>query len=119
MNGADGPERDGDGDGHGHDHGSARALATGFVLSIVLTAAAFAAAMSAAVPRALVVQSLLAAGVTQIVVHVVFFLHLNRKAEGGWNALVFGFTVLITVILVAGSMWIMGHLDRNMMLMPP
>jgi cytochrome o ubiquinol oxidase operon protein cyoD len=93
-------------------------LATGFALSIVLTAIAFAAAMSSVLPRALVVPALLAAAVAQIVVHVSFFLHLNRKAEGGWNLLVFGFTVLITVILVAGSIWIMRHLDHNMLLMP-
>ena len=95
-----------------------KSLATGFALSLVLTAIAFAAAMGSMLPRALVVPALLAAGVAQIVVHVSFFLHLDRKGEGGWNVLVFAFTVLITLILVAGSIWIMQHLDHDMMLTP-
>jgi cytochrome o ubiquinol oxidase operon protein cyoD len=100
-------------------HGSGKSLATGFVLAAVLTALAFAAAMPGVVPRTLAVPAMLAAGVTQIVVHVVFFLHLNRKSDGGWQALAFGFTILITLILVAGSLWIMRHLDHNMMLVMP
>jgi cytochrome o ubiquinol oxidase operon protein cyoD len=96
-----------------------KSLAAGFGLSILLTAIAFAAAVTTILPRALALPAVLAAAVTQIVVHVFFFLHLNRKSEGGWNALVFGFTILITAILVTGSIWIMRHLDHNMMLMAP
>ncbi|MNE33415.1 Cytochrome bo(3) ubiquinol oxidase subunit 4 [compost metagenome] len=51
----------------------------------------------------------------QIVVHMVFFLHMNHRSEGGWNMLALIFTLVILVIAVAGSVWVMYHLNANMM----
>jgi len=53
--------------------------------------------------------------VVQIVVHMIFFLHMNHKSEGGWNMLALIFTLVIVVIAVAGSVWVMYHLNTNMM----
>jgi cytochrome o ubiquinol oxidase operon protein cyoD len=101
-------------DSAGASHGSGASLALGLVLSLVLTAGAFALVMTGAVPRGLVLPGILAAGAVQILVHVFCFLHLNMESEGGWNALALAFTVVIIAILVGGSIWIMQHLDRNM-----
>jgi cytochrome o ubiquinol oxidase operon protein cyoD len=100
-------------------HGSGTSLAAGFVLSLLLTAIPFALVMFGALPRGLVLPAILAAAVLQIAVHACLFLHLNTTSEGGWNALAFGVTVLITVIVIAGSLWIMEHLDRNMTMTMP
>jgi cytochrome o ubiquinol oxidase operon protein cyoD len=54
----------------------------------------------------------------QIVVHMVFFLHLDPKSEGGWNMLAFIFTMVLVVIALSGSLWVMHHLNANMMPMP-
>ncbi|HCH72216.1 MAG TPA: cytochrome o ubiquinol oxidase subunit IV, partial [Ochrobactrum sp.] len=43
------------------------------------------------------------------------FLHLDPKSEGGWNILALIFTVIILAIVLAGSIWVMHHLDTNMM----
>lgn len=51
----------------------------------------------------------------QILVQLVYFLHMNSSSEGGWNLIAFVFTVLIIAILVVGSLWIMFHLNTNMM----
>jgi cytochrome o ubiquinol oxidase operon protein cyoD len=99
-------------------HGSGTSLAAGFALSLVLTAIPFALVMTGALPRGLVLPAIVAAAVLQIAVHLSLFLHLDTKSEGGWNALAFGATLLITVIFLAGSVWIMHNLDRNMMSMP-
>ena len=51
--------------------------------------------------------------------HVVFFLHLDTRSEGGWTLIAFIFTAVIVVIAIAGSIWIMYHLNATMMPMPP
>lgn len=105
--------------GHGHDsahHGSFRDYLIGFGLSIVLTAIPFWIVMDDVFrsPRVAAIVLLFFAAV-QIVVHMVYFLHLNTKSEGGWTVLALIFTVTLVVITLAGSLWIMYHLDTNMM----
>ena len=53
--------------------------------------------------------------VVQILVHTFFFLHVSNKAEGGWTMMALMFTVVIVTIVIAGSLWIMYHLNGNMM----
>lgn len=55
----------------------------------------------------------------QIVVHMIYFLHMNSRAEGGWTLMALIFTVVIIFIAVSGSLWIMYHLNANMMPMTP
>ena len=51
----------------------------------------------------------------QIVVHMVYFLHTNTRVEGGWSMLALIFTIVLVVITLAGSLWVMFHLNTNMM----
>jgi cytochrome o ubiquinol oxidase operon protein cyoD len=51
----------------------------------------------------------------QVVVHLVYFLHLNASSEQSWNVMAFGFTVMTAVILIGGSVWIMHNVSMNMM----
>ena len=55
----------------------------------------------------------------QMVVHTIFFLHVNTRSEGGWTLMALMFTVVIVAIVVSGSVWIMYHLNANMMPMAP
>jgi cytochrome o ubiquinol oxidase subunit IV len=59
-----------------------------------------------------------ALALVQIVVHVVSFLHLDTQAERGWTLLAFLFTTVIVVLTIGGSVWVMYHLNTNMMPMP-
>jgi cytochrome o ubiquinol oxidase operon protein cyoD len=108
-------------DGHGAhdtvaDHGSARTYITGFLLAAVLTALPFWVVMAHVFEKssttALVVLGLAA---VQVVVHMIYFLHMNTRSEGGWTMLALIFTVMLVVILMSGSVWVMYHLDHNMM----
>ena len=56
-----------------------------------------------------------ALAVVQILVHMVYFLHLDRSSEQRWNVIVLAFTALILLIVVAGSLWIMHNMNVNMM----
>lgn len=100
----------------GIPHVSARGYLNGFVLSVVLTAIPFALVMTGAISNstlAAVVILLFAA--VQIVVHMVYFLHMNTKSEGGWNLLALVFTAVLVIIVLSGSLWVMHHLNTNMM----
>jgi len=106
--------------GDTHGHGSPRGYLIGFALSVVLTAIPFwlvmTGALSSMVATALIIFAL---ALVQIMVHVIFFLHLDTRSEGGWTLIAFAFTAVIVAITIAGSIWIMYHLNTNMMPMPP
>jgi len=109
------------GHGHGHDHGheaphgSLQSYLIGFALSVLLTAVPFGLVMAGVLPAAITGYLVVAFAAVQIVVHMVFFLHMNAKAEGGWSMLALIFTVVIVVIALSGSLWVMHHLNTNMM----
>ena len=111
--------------GHEHDddifadgipHVSAKDYLAGFVLSVVLTAIPFALVMGKVFANPVVLAVvLLAFAAVQVVVHMVYFLHMNTKSEGGWNVLALIFTLVLVVIVLTGSLWVMHHLNSNMM----
>ena len=107
--------------GHtGPAHVSRKDYIVGFVLAAVLTAIPFWLVMGhplgAGVITALAVMAF--AGV-QVVVHMIYFLHMNSRSEGGWTLLALLFTVLLVGIVLTGSLWVMHHLNTNMMPMSP
>ncbi len=101
---------------HAQAHGSFRGYLTGFLLSVVLTAIPFWLVMTNVLDNkqatALVIMAF---AVVQIVVHMVFFLHMNGRSEGGWTMLALIFTIILVVIALTGSLWVMYHLNTNMM----
>ena len=114
--------------GHGHDgygddhhdegvpHSTLKGYTIGFVLSVILTVIPFWLVMGkvfeSSSTTALVILGFAA---VQIVVHMIYFLHMNTKVEGGWSMLALIFTLVLVVITLAGSLWVMYHLNHNMM----
>jgi cytochrome o ubiquinol oxidase subunit IV len=109
-------------DGHGHEdigyHATVKGYVIGFVLSAILTAIPFWLVMGKVLPSDLTGIIILAFAAVQMVVHMVYFLHLNARVEGGWSVLALLFTVALVIIMLAGSIWVMYHLNANMMPMP-
>ena len=107
------------GDSHhhdNHDHGSLKSYAIGFILSVILTAIPFWLVMNKTITdTGTMGLVLLAFAAVQVVVHMVYFLHMNAKSEGGWNMMALIFTIMIVVIAMAGSLWVMYHMNTNMM----
>ena len=108
---------------HDHDaaaHGTLKSYITGFVLAVILTPIPFWRVMDHCIvnseTNALVIMAF---GFVQIVVHMHYFLHMNTKSEGGWTFLALVFTVVMVVITLAGSIWVMYHMNGNMMPMKP
>lgn len=103
-------------DSHDAPHGTYNEYVTGFVLSVILTAIPFVLVMARPIESAGYTAAIvLACAVSQILVHMIYFLHMSPKAEGGWQLLSTAFTIVLVVITLAGSLWIVFHLNRNMM----
>jgi len=110
---------------HGHDdhhddgpvsHSTFKGYMTGFVLAVILTAIPFWLVMGKVLvsthTTSLVILGFAA---VQIVVHMIYFLHMDAKSESGWNMLALIFTIVLVVITLAGSLWVMYHMNANMM----
>jgi cytochrome o ubiquinol oxidase operon protein cyoD len=107
---------------HGDDavhHGTLRGYLTGFALAAILTVIPFWLVMGHVLDnRWLTISIVLALAVVQILVHIVYFLHLDTRSEGGWNLMAFIFTAVLVVIVLGASIWVMYNENANMMPMP-
>ena len=105
-------------DGEQDFHVSYKGYATGFILSVILTAIPFWLVMAKVLPSPKITGFvILGFAAVQMVVHMVYFLHMNGKVEGGWSMLALLFTGALIIIMMAGSVWVMYHMNTNMM--PP
>lgn len=103
---------------HGSDggHGTMGQLMIGFALAAVLTLIPFALIMGEVeMSRTTLIGIIMGLGALQILVHLVYFLHVNRDAEEGWTLSASIFAVLILAIVLAGSLWVMHNMNDNMM----
>jgi cytochrome o ubiquinol oxidase operon protein cyoD len=89
----------------------------GFVLSVITTLAAYFLVVNALLPQQALIYTVLAIAVVQLIVQVIFFLHIGRGSR--WKLISFIFTVVVVAIVVVGSVWVMNHLNYNMMDMTP
>ena len=97
-------------------HGSLQGYLTGFFLSVILTAIPFWLVMDHVFEDTRITAfAVMGLAMMQIVVHMVFFLHMNTRSEGGWTMLALIFTMVVVVITLSGSIWVMYHLNSNMM----
>jgi cytochrome o ubiquinol oxidase operon protein cyoD len=87
----------------------------GLGFSIVLTAAAFWAAESHIIYGPAIPVALIVLAIAQMGVHLVFFLHVTTGPDNTNNVLALAFGVMVVFLIVAGSIWIMNHLNQNMM----
>jgi cytochrome o ubiquinol oxidase subunit IV len=115
--------------GHGqHDEGDSApgdspiakgiyAYLIGLGMAVLLTVASFGVALAGgkllygpSLPVALIVLA-----IAQIGIHLVFFLHITTAPDNTNNALALLFGTFIVFLVIGGSVWIMSHLNENMM----
>jgi len=105
-----------DEDAHPEPHGTLRDYVTGFVLAAILTIIPFFVVMARPIESpGYTAAIVLVCAFAQILVHMVYFLHMTPKAEDGWLLVSTIFTIVLVVITLAGSLWIVFHLNNNMM----
>ena len=92
-----------------------RGYLLGLGLAILLTIASFWVQQTHAIYSSGIAVALLVLAVAQIGIHLVFFLHITTAPDNANNILALAFGVLIVCLVVFGSLWVMLHLNHNMM----
>jgi len=87
----------------------------GLGLATLLTVVAFFISGTSLVWQPSIPIALIVLAIAQMGVHLVFFLHITSGPESYNNVLALMFGVLIVFLLIVGSLWIMTHLNHNMM----
>ncbi|MCF7362386.1 cytochrome o ubiquinol oxidase subunit IV [Vibrio sp. A1-b2] len=87
----------------------------GFIASLILTIIPFYFVATQSLPKDITYAILFGCALIQVIVHFIYFLHMEIKTdEGKWNFVSLMFTVLVVLILIVGSIWIMWNLNVNM-----
>ncbi len=99
-------------------HGGMGAYAVGFVLAVALTVLPFWVVMKGMVAGGHAVALIMGTAAVQILVHLRFFLHIDGKTDR-WTMQALFFTLFVLGIVIGGSLWVMYHMNHNMMPMMP
>lgn len=101
---------------NGAAHGTLKDYVIGFILSVILTVIPFWLVMGDVLDsKTATVGWILGLGLVQMIVHLVFFLHLKPSSEGGWTLIAMVFTIITIVIALVGSIWIINKMHNNML----
>ena len=87
----------------------------GLALATLLTVVSFFIARTTLVWQPSIPVALAVLAVAQMGVHLVFFLHITTGPDNVNNILALAFGVLIVFLVIVGSLWIMAHMNHNMM----
>ena len=94
---------------------SFKSYLTGFIFSVALTLVAYFSVAGHWFKDSVLIALIMFCGVLQFIIQLIYFLHMGREEKPRWNFTVFLSTMGVVFILVAGSLWIMYHLNYNMM----
>lgn len=100
-------------------HDAVYSYITGFLLSVFLTIIPYVMVTEQMFGRNSLLIGITFFAIAQLLVQVIFFLHLPTKEKPYWNAIIFMYTLVIVLFLVIGSLWIMYNLNMNMMEVSP
>ncbi len=92
-----------------------QAYLIGLLFAAILTATSFWTATTSVLWSPGVATGLVVLAIAQMGVHLVFFLHITTGPDNTNNVLALAFGILIVGLVVIGSIWIMAHLNANMM----
>lgn len=93
-------------------------IALGFFASLILTLLSYGAVVKHWFSGTALVSAILAFAVVELVVQLYFFFDLGDGASRRWKLGAFAFTLGSVLIVIVGSVWIMSHLNYNMMASP-
>lgn len=92
-----------------------RGYLLGLGLAVLLTIASFWSQSAPEIYPSGIAMAILVLAVAQVGIHLVFFLHITTDPDNANNILALAFGVLIVCLIVFGSLWVMHHLNHNMM----
>jgi cytochrome o ubiquinol oxidase operon protein cyoD len=95
--------------------GSVATYTVGLAFALLLTGASFLVSQTHLLWPPGVAAGLAVLAIAQMGVHLVFFLHIGTGPDNTNNVLALAFGLLIVTLVISGSLWIMAHLNANMM----
>ena len=101
--------------GHDASHGGFKGYMIGTVASLVLTLASFGVVMGHVVPPGIGLAAIVVLCVAQLVVQLVYFLHIGAAREQRANTGIFVCTAFLIAVIVGLSLWVMHNANVNMM----
>lgn len=96
------------------EHGTTKSYIIGFLLSLVFTAIPYYLVVNKTVTGNALLATILSFAVLQMIIQILFFLHLGRGPKPLYNVIFYIGTVGAIVVVVVGSIFIMNHLHYNM-----
>jgi cytochrome o ubiquinol oxidase operon protein cyoD len=96
------------------EHGSMVSYVTGFLLSLLFTFVTYYLVVNRVMTGTALLATILGFGVLQMLVQVIFFLHLGRGKGPKWNVYFFASTISIVLVVVGGSLIITNNLHYSM-----
>jgi cytochrome o ubiquinol oxidase operon protein cyoD len=100
---------------HESSHGSLKSYMVGMALSLILTLASFGVVMFKMLPHGFGLTAIVVLCVVQLVVQLVFFLHIGASRDQLANTGVFACTAFLIAVIVGLSLWVMHNANANMM----
>jgi len=91
-----------------------RGYLIGLGLAVLATIASFYISGTTLVWQPSIPAALIVLAIAQMGVHIVFFLHITTRPDSMNNVMALTFGVFIVFVLIVGSVWIMFHLNHNM-----
>lgn len=85
----------------------------GFILSLLLTVVPFVAVMRHAIHGSALVAILFIFAILQLMVQLLFFMHLTEEKRPRLQATALAFMVMVVIIVAGGSLWIMYNLNYH------
>lgn len=96
------------------EHGTLVHYITGFILSLIFTFVAYYLVVNKVMAGTALLAAILGFGVLQMLVQVIFFLHLGRGPKPRWNIYFLMGTVFAVLVVVGGSLIITNNLHHSM-----
>jgi cytochrome o ubiquinol oxidase operon protein cyoD len=100
---------------HPRKHGSFRSYTIGFVLSLIFTFIPYYLVQNHnSGTSTVLLMTILGLAVVQLIIQLLFFLHLGRKPQPRWELYFFIATVGMILVVVGASLIIVNNLHKNM-----
>ncbi|HZM63849.1 MAG TPA: cytochrome o ubiquinol oxidase subunit IV [Candidatus Saccharimonadales bacterium] len=99
---------------HHTEHGTTASYIVGFILSLLFTIIPYLLVTKHKVSGTSLLATVLGFALLQMIIQLVFFLHLGREKKPYWQSSFLVATVGLILVVVVGSLWIMHHLHYNM-----
>ena len=94
---------------------SYKPIIIGFILSLLMTFAAYDVVVKHHLKGEVLLFSVMGFGLLQVIFQLIFFMQVGLESSPRWNLWMFFVSLIIITIIVIGLLWIMVNINANAM----